>query len=240
MRERLARTPGSLSSALTPYVPWADGTGARWRGWRRLPLMAPFSLGYLVLSWALFIPLTEPGPQGYWVDDQTLRRFAYHIGDLTEDPVRFFRSLLTAPFLNHDDVQLIYVTVLLLVFGVVFESREGARRTAAIFFGATLSGALAAGVLLHILYPEVLAGEFFDYAWNRTWSGGSAGAFGVMGALAGRARRPWPLLALFAAWEAGVALLYLKQYTSAFHITALLVGFVATRKWLPPTLSRSR
>jgi hypothetical protein len=130
----------------------------------------------------------------------------------------------------------VYVTVLLLGFGAAFECHEGTRLTALVFLGTTLAGALFAGVLLHLLYPEVFSGPFFARAWNRTWSGGSAGAFGLMGAFAARARRPWPLLALFGLWELAVALLYLREYTSAFHIPALLIGFSALR-W--PSARRS-
>jgi hypothetical protein len=86
-----------------------------------------------------------------------------------------------------------------------------------------------AGVLLHLLYPEVLDNAFLAHAWERTWSGGSAGCFGLMGAIAARARRPWVLLGLFAAWEINVVVWYLRQYTPAFHLSALATGFVALR-----------
>jgi len=55
-----------------------------------------------------------------------------------------------------------------------------------------------------------------------------------MGALAARARRPVPLLALFAVWEINVVRWYLKEYTPAFHLTALTVGFLLARCLLRP------
>ena len=97
------------------------------------------------------------------------------------------------------------------------------------FFGTTLAGALVAGLLLHALYPEHWNTAFAEHAWNRTWSGGSAGTFGLLGALAARARRPLPLLALFVLWEANVVWWYLREYTPAFHLTALAVGFLVAR-----------
>jgi hypothetical protein len=97
---------------------------------------------------------------------------------------------------------------------------------------------LGAGALLHLVYPELLDNSFTAHAWERTWSGGSAGCFGLMGALAARARKPWPLLALFAAWETYVAIWQLHQYTPAFHITALVTGFVTLRYAAP--LARRR
>jgi hypothetical protein len=37
------------------------------------------------------------------------------------------------------------------------------------------------------------------------------------------------LLGLFAAWEINVVVWYLRQYTPAFHLSALATGFVALR-----------
>jgi hypothetical protein len=138
-------------------------------------------------------------------------------------------ALLTAPFLNHNDVQIVYVTLLLLLFGVIFEIKEGTVRTALIFFGTTWLGALVAGALVHLLYPDLLDHGVVEKAWNRTWSGGSVGAFGVMGAFAARAGRPWLLLCLMAIWEVNVGFWYLKHLTPAFHLTALIAGFAVTR-----------
>ena len=60
-----------------------------------------------------------------------------------------------------------------------------------------------------------------------------------MGALAARALRPWLLLGLFALWEINVAIWYLEEYTPAFHLTALLTGFLVTRRALPPIRAAS-
>jgi hypothetical protein len=55
-----------------------------------------------------------------------------------------------------------------------------------------------------------------------------------MGALAARARRPWPLLGVFVLWEANVVGWYLREYTPAFHLSALLAGFAVARYVVPP------
>ena len=219
---------------LTPFRPWADGSGRAWPGWRGLPRAAPFVPVYLAVSWLLFLPTAKPVPGNYVIDAARVRPLLYHIPDLSRNPPATLAAAVTAPWLNHNAVQLLYVTALLLLFGLVFEVREGTARTAAIFLGTTVAGALGAGLLLHALYPEVWANAFAERAWQRTWSGGSAGCFGVMGALAARARRPWPLLALFALWEVNVVWWYLREYTPAFHLTALAVGFLAARYAVPP------
>ncbi len=226
---------GSWWSRLGAYVPWSDGTGRRRRpgDWRNF-LAAPFVLLYLVVSWALFVPLAEPRGGKYWIDEERVGAFVYRIPDLTADFPRALRSLVTAPFLNHDSVQLIYVTLLALLFGLVFEVREGTRTTVLLFFGTSFAGAVIAGVLLHLIYSEVVEASFLERAWTRTWSGGSAGCFGLMGAFAARARRPGPLLSFFVVWELNVAWWNLRSYTPAFHLTALVVGFLATRYVIAP------
>ena len=193
----------------------------------------PFVLVYLAASWLLFLPAAERAPGNYVIDTERLRPLLYEIPDLSRDLPGFARSMLTAPWFNHNAVQLVYVTVLLLLFGLPFEAREGTARTVVLFFGTTLVAALVAGLLLHLLYPEVWSTPFAEHAWERSWSGGSAGSFGVMGALAARARVPWLLLALFTFWEVNVVWWYLREYTPAFHVTALLVGFLITRYALP-------
>lgn len=219
---------------LALILPWTDGVGRPWRGWKRLPLAAPFVLGYLAVTWALFLltarySATGPYAGKFAIDEARFDALLYHIPDLSRDLPRALGSLVTAPFLNHDHVQLVYVTILLLLFGVVFEAREGTRRTLALFFGTTLAGAIVAGGLLHLIYPAILDLPILATAWSRTWSGGSAACFGLMGALAARARVPWPLLGLFALWEINVAVWYLRSYTPAFHLTALVTGFLVMR-----------
>ncbi len=98
-----------------------------------------------------------------------------------------------------------------------------------VFFGAGLAAALGAELLLHVIYPDRSGGAFFETAWERTWSGGSAGCFGLMGGLAARARRPWPLLGLFALWEINVEYWHLRSYTTVFHFIALGVEFLLMR-----------
>ncbi len=149
----------------------------------------PVSLLYIVVTWALFLPLAHKGEGKYDIDLEKVNPFVYRIPDLSTDFPRAVRSLASAPFLNHDSVQLVYITILVLLFGVIFEAREGSRRTVLFFVIGLVAGAFGAGILLHLVYPEITTAPMYAYAWERTWSGGSAGCFGVMGALAARSRR---------------------------------------------------
>jgi hypothetical protein len=201
---------------------------------RRLPL---FVSVYLAVSWALFLPAAERRGGTYAIDEDRVDVFLFHIPDLTRQPLKALASLIPAPWLNHDLRQMIYVTALLLLFGVLLERLEGTTRVAGIFFGSTLAGALVAGLLLHGLYPRWWDSAFARHAWERTWSGGSAGAFGIAGAFVARARRPWLFLSFLVLWEVNLAIWFLHQYTPAFHLTALLTGFVVTRYMLRPRQS---
>jgi len=222
------------SHSFKSFLPWTDGAGRRWRGWKQAPLTIPFVIVYIVLAWILFIPAAERRGRHYWIDDDAVGHLLFSVPDLTGDPLRAIRSIVTGPWINHDSLQLMYVTALLLMFGAVFEVREGTLRMMLIFFGTSFFAALFGGFLLHAIYPHMWDTRFFEIAWNRYWTGGSAGCFGLLGALAARARRPVLLLALFISWECFIWWVNLRNYTSAFHFSAMTAGFLATRLWLPP------
>ena len=224
-------------STLAHFLPWTDGTGRPWRGWRHLPAAIPFVLTYLVVAWVLFVPAAEPRDGLYWIDEDAIGHLLYRIPDLTDNPLRALRAIVTGPWINHDSLQLIYVTALLLLFGAPFEVREGTLRLMLVFFGTSAIAAVLAGLVLHAIYPHLWDARLFDVAWNRYWTGGSAGCFGVLGAVAARARRPELLLAVFLAWEVAVWWTVLQNYASAFHIPALAAGFIVTR-WVLPSIRR--
>jgi membrane associated rhomboid family serine protease len=221
-----------MSSVATPLHRLPDLVRAWFRERPLRPAETPFVALYLVVSWAIYLPLVRPRGGRFSVDKGPFEDLLYAIPDLSEDRLGVLRSLAASPFLNHNLLQLLYVTSLLFLFGAAVERDLGARRTALFFFGTTLAGAIVAGLLLHLIYPDLSARPIFVRAWEKTWSGGSAGCFGLMGVLAARSPRPGRLLVLFVAWELVVLLAYLRNYTSAFHLIALATGFLVTR-YLP-------
>jgi hypothetical protein len=193
------------------------------------PAETPFVAFYLIVSWAIYLPLVRPRGGRFSVDKGPYEDLLYSIPDLSEDRLGVLRSLAASPWLNHNLLQLLYVTALMLLFGAAVERGLGARRTALFFFGTTLVAAIGAGLLLHLIYPDLSDRPIFVRAWEKTWSGGSAGCFGLMGVLAARSPRPGRLLGLFVAWELVVLAAYLRNYTSAFHLIALATGFLMAR-----------
>jgi hypothetical protein len=197
-------------------------------------MAVPFVIVYLVVAWVLFVPAAEKRGTHYWIDEDAVGHLLYRMPDLTENPVRALRALVTAPWINHDSLQLVYVTALLLTFGIAFEAKEGTGRLMAVFFGTSAVAAVASGLLLDAIYPQLWDTRVFEVAWNRFWTGGSAGCFGVLGAFAARARRPVPLLTGFLLWESVIWWTVLQNYASAFHLTALASGYLFIRYVLPP------
>ena len=222
---------------LAAFLPWANDAVRRPGGPAGRAQFPLFTLGYLAATWALFVAHARRDDGHYSIDQDRLGPYLFRIPDLSQDLPGAVRSIATAPWLNHNDVQLIYISLLLLLVGAVFEAHEGTLRTIGLFFGTSVVGAVCAGALLHLLYPEFVDTGFFARAWARTWSGGSVGCFGLMGAMAARARTPWPLLAGCILWEVNVVAWYLREYTPAFHLTGLAAGFVALR-YAAPLLRR--
>jgi hypothetical protein len=160
--------------------------------------------------------------------------FGYSIADLSENLPRAFVVLPVATFVNVGVLQLLYVTAILAAVSPRAALR-GERVAAGVFLGTSIVAGLVAGVALYAIDAQV-SHRILDEAWERSWNGGSAGCYGLVGSVAAGGRRPWLMLGLVGAWEIGLTGIHLRSYTPAFHITALLAGFVAGR-WL---MRRSR
>lgn len=224
--------PGS--TPLGPFLPWRAPDGRRTplppRWWARMPA----SVVYLLVTTILY---------GVWVlvydtrienvPSLLVTIFVHEIPELFTNIPRTLVNFALGPWFNYHPVQLLYVYILLLLFGIWFEIREGTRRAVLVFFLSSIISAILAGALLHALAATWDA-AWIDREMGRLWAGGSAGAFGLMGAYAARAKRPWPLLLLFVLWEVNVEYWHLKSYTPAFHFIALAAGFVLVRYFLPP------
>ncbi|MEX0784319.1 MAG: hypothetical protein WD557_16885 [Dehalococcoidia bacterium] len=195
---------------------------------RRRPSELPaITLWYLVIAWTLFLVVAAI--------DFTNRReladpFGYSIGDLGENLPRALVVLPVATFVNVGVLQILYVTAILAAVSPRAVARDGQLLTAAVFLGTSIAAGLVAGLVLHTLDGRVTH-PILDEAWERSWNGGSAGCYGLIGLLAARSRRPWLMLGLVGAWEIGLVGAHLRSFTPAFHVSALLAGFVAGR-WL--------
>lgn len=216
------------------YLPWRneDGTPrllpAMW--WARFPAHLVYMLGTLVL-FVLWIMIFDRNPDA--VPRPLVWMFVFNVPNLLTDIPRTLVNFATGVWFNYHPVQLVYVFVLLMLFGIWFEVREGSLRAIAVFYGSSIFAGITAGLLLHLINAFADA-TWIEKAWVDTWNGGSAGAFGLAGAYAARARRPWLLLALVVFWELNVELWHLRSYTVVFHMAAISFGFVWVRYRMPP------
>lgn|GEM_PF-118514 len=219
---------------LGAFLPWRDAQGfprprpPRWA--RRFPATLTYALATTILFvvfWKQYGALSENAPA--WL----VRLFVYRIPELFTNVPLTLLHFVTGVWVNWHIVQLVYVLVLLALFGMWFEVREGTRRAVLVFYATSLTAGVVAGLALYAIRAFASA-PWIDAAWTQAWTGGSAGAFGLMGATAARARRPWLLLVLFGFWELNVGYWWLRSYTPAFHITAMLTGFLLARYALRP------
>jgi hypothetical protein len=190
---------------------------------RELPAIA---LWYLVLIWSIFLVVAAIDFRGR---REVADPYGYSIADLAENFPRALASLPIAPFVNVGVLQLLYVTAILAVISPRLVEREGPALPAVVFMGTSLFAGIAAGLALHAIDGHVMSHPILDEGWERSWNGGSAGCYGLVGFLAAGARRPWLMLGLIGAWEIGLTGIHLHSYTPAFHVSALAAGFVMGR-----------
>ncbi len=189
---------------------------------RELPAVA---LWYLGLIWAVFLLVAVidfPGRR------EVADPFGYSISDLRNDLPRALVALPVAPFINVGVLQILYVTAILTAVSPRVVGRDGPALVAAVFLGTSIAAGIAAGLALHVVDGQI-SHPILDEAWARSWNGGSAGCYGLVGLLAAGTRRPWLMLGLIGAWEVGLVGIHLRSYTPAFHDSALLAGFIAGR-----------
>jgi hypothetical protein len=193
---------------------------------RRVSAVPVVARWYLAIAWALFLVIAaiDFGNRRELADP-----FGYSIGDLGENLPRAVAVLPVATFVNVGVLQILYVTV---IFGAVGPQLAACRErvVAAVFLGTSVFAGIVAGITLHAIDGQV-SHRILDEAWERHWNGGSAGCYGLVGFVAAGTRRPWLMLGLAGTWEVALTGIHLRSYTPAFHISALLAGFVVGR-WL--------
>jgi membrane associated rhomboid family serine protease len=188
----------------------------------------------LIPSWVSYLLIDERD------DFDTENPLYLHVPDITQDPVQLVISLIITPVINTEGDQILLVTGLLLIFGSFVEKRLGAWRMFAIFWGASICGALLGGLLLHVLYPLFPDVEVFHTGWRRIFNGGSAGGFGLLAAFAATSKRWWIWVGIFTVWEPTFWATISQDYTSVFHIIAFLTGFLMARRFRQQLESEGR
>lgn len=185
-----------------------------WRALRHTPRV----LLLLIPAWITVLTIDEPaaadaGP------------VFFRPSDIMGEPLSIIPALVIGPLVHLKLDQTLLVTGQLILFGIAVERRLTAFTAFAVFWATTAAGALAAGLLLHVLHAGFPDADSVTAAWERIYSGGSVGGFGLMGALAALSRRPWVLVAIYAAWELVAWYFVLRNFTPAFHGIGFVTGY---------------
>ncbi|MBX3467593.1 MAG: hypothetical protein KF878_11955 [Planctomycetes bacterium] len=183
----------------------------------------PWAVLLLVLaSWTSFLLIDER-------DEFAVDHPLYiHFPDFSERPWRIVPNLVVTPLVNTQPDQIVLVTALLLGFGIPVERRLGSKVVLGVFWGATAMAAVLGAGALHVLYPlfpDVHA--FSEGGWYRVFNGGSAGGFGLMGAMAATSRFTAVWVALYCLWEPSFWLVVTQDFTAVLHVTAFFTGLGA-------------
>lgn len=216
-------------TGLWPYLPWRRDDGRPRPPHRAGLLQAPATTLYLIGASSIYVLYDAWYDQQFrllpdWVD----RWVVHRADDLLHDGWGVVAHFATSVWFNVHVIQFAYVVVLLILFGAWFERHEGPARTAFVFYASSIAAGIVGGFLI-MAVDGFYANDWTAYEADRLWVGGSAGAMGLMGGIAARARRPWLLLAGFTFWELNLGIWWLQSSTPFYHLTALVTGFLLTR-----------
>jgi len=193
-----------------------------------------FSYGYIAIIWAIWLghgvgPLdncVELGgglscTGGIWPKD------------ILRSPLRFISAILIGPIFHNSTEHILFITGTFLWLVQSFEVRVGAIRTFILFLICTAIAAtlVSAGM--------VIAGHFWPKdpnlisGFSRTWMGGSAGLFGIIGASSHQSRRIWVVPAIAITFETWNHFLHgTSMFTSIGHMVAMTAGFLIWGWWI--------
>lgn len=188
-------------------------------------LQVPFVTGFLVTAWVAFLSLVR---QNGWIAPDLRAHIGYIPAQWTANPIQGFISANVGIVVQHSWGQIIYISLILLIFGTLYELREGTLRTIIVFYGASVAG-------IATLTFVVLTTSVSDaYAWSQhvsqtSWSGASVGCFGLLGAYLATHARPWWFVGAWAVYEIALEWTLVPGLAVAMHIVGFLFGFTVSR-----------
>ena len=221
---------------LVPYqLPWTDIYG------NRMPLTKwlwsrKFSILYLAVVWAIVGVLdfastrrcTETWQLAFQCDQ------AMWMIKMYTEPLDFLRNAFTSPYFHNGLDHLLFVTIFGFVLPVQsFEVQHGSKATALVFVFSHFCIAYFTGWFFNWGVSHWPENEFYLFAFERNWMGGSVGFYGVIGALSFFSKKKWFLLAMVLAFELLInqALINIDLHISFIHAMAAIVGWLLCWIW---------
>lgn len=186
---------------------------------------APLLTTFLLTAWSIFLVLVR---NDGWISDHLRPHLGFVWNLWATNPVRALLMANIGIVVQHSWGQIIYVTLLLVLVGILYESRNGSLRTFLMFYGACVTGV---AVLCLVILTTWFNGPhgWSEYLAKTSWSGASVGAFGILGATIATARKPWALLLAWIAFEVFVEWGLVPGLAVTMHIAGFLFGFAASR-----------
>jgi hypothetical protein len=194
-----------------------------------------FTFFYLTIIWSLIAILDfgstrDCGPtwQLAFICEQSV-----WLSKMFQTPFLFMLSSFTATLFHNGLDHILFVTIMVFLVMQNFEARNGTLATIFIFFSAMLFVAILMGFVINWGYSNWPDIEFYSLGIKRSWMGGSAGAFGVFGALSHNSRKPWGIFIIIGIFETLNLIFYgINFQISVGHYLSLVYGFTVWGLWI--------
>ncbi|MEQ9404619.1 MAG: hypothetical protein RIM99_13590 [Cyclobacteriaceae bacterium] len=221
------------STRLLPFSwPWRGVDNSK-VSLRQALLSRKFSILYLLVIWGIVGALDFASTRnctGTW--QLALQcEYAFWVSNLTNAPFLFLRNVFTCMLLHNGLDHILFVTILgFLVIVQSYEVRFGFKETALMFLLAYFVVGFIFGVFYQgglSIWPE---NEFFQFAYERSWMGGSLGFFFILGAISNSSRKPYVMLSFPFIFEGfNFFVLDIDFHISLMHLVSATCGFFIKR-----------
>jgi hypothetical protein len=195
-----------------------------------------FTISYLAIIWILVVLLDfgstrNCGPT--WQLAFICEHSVWMLKMYTE-PINFVFSMFTATLFHNGLDHILFVTIIGFIFiAQSFEAHNSSLATLFLFFSSFAFVGILMGFIINWGYsnwPEI---DYYTFAVERSWMGGSAGFFGIFGALSHNCRKKWLIPFIVILFESiNFFILSIDPQISTGHMIATFFGFTVWGFWV--------
>lgn len=195
-----------------------------------------FSISYLAIIWMLvalldFGSTRNCGPT--WQLDFICNQSIWMLKIYTE-PINFVFNTFTSTLFHNGLDHILFVTIVgFIIIAQSFEAHNSNLATLLIFFSSMSFVGILMGFIINWGYsnwPEI---EYYAFAVERSWMGGSAGFFGIFGALSHNSRKKWLIPLIVISFESvNFFILGIDPQITTGHLIATFYGFTVWGLWI--------
>ncbi|MGL1888228.1 MAG: rhomboid family intramembrane serine protease [Reichenbachiella sp.] len=221
-----------------PYQwPWKDMYGKNYTSLKAWVLSRKFSIGYLLIVWALLAVLgfaPRRNCDGPW-EVQFMCYMTMWMLEFKTNFWHFIVTCFTTAWFHNDFVHILFVTIFGFLFPVQsFEEQFGTKSTIKIYFASYLFIGLFTGSLFNFLmmFDSINETYFVANGFTRAWMGGSVGVFAIIGALSYFSSKKWFLWGMVFVFETfNHLVLGNNVHISFIHISCTSFGLAYCWVW---------